>query len=113
LPSDAEWTELSDFVDLDNDGDANNNEGTSLKATSGWNSDGNGTNDYGFSALPGGYRYDDGDFYGVGDDGYWWSATESYGSDVYHRYLGYNYSDMYRSGSSKNLGFSVRCVMNP
>ena len=35
----------------------NGTEGTALKSTSGWSSGGNGTDDFGFSALPGGYRY--------------------------------------------------------
>jgi uncharacterized protein (TIGR02145 family) len=113
LPSDAEWTELSDFVDLDNDGDASNsNEGTSLKATSGWNSDGNGTDDYGFSALPGGYRNFDGYFDYVGNNGHWWSATELNSSDAYNRILRYSYSDMYRGYYDKIFGFSVRCLQD-
>jgi len=48
LPDDAEWTTLINFV-----GTA---AGKKLKSISGWNSNGNGTDDYGFSALPGGYR---------------------------------------------------------
>ena len=42
---------------------------------------GNGTDDFGFSALPGGYRYDsDGTFYDAGLYGYWWSSSPSGGS---------------------------------
>ncbi|MDR2583780.1 MAG: hypothetical protein LBC75_09900 [Fibromonadaceae bacterium] len=65
IPSKAEWEKLWDFVDIDN-----------LRATS-W---GNGTDKYGFAALPGGGggRYNDGSIYfgGVGDRGFWWSANE-------------------------------------
>jgi uncharacterized protein (TIGR02145 family) len=114
LPSDGEWTELSDFVDLDNDGEAtNDNEGTSLKSTMGWNSDGNGTDAYGFSALPGGYRYDTGNnFDNVGIGGYWWSTTEGYSSGAYRRLLNYGNIDMLRSSDDKNNGYSVRCLQD-
>jgi uncharacterized protein (TIGR02145 family) len=39
LPSDAEWTQLTDFMGGDT--------GTKLKTKSGWSNNGNGTNDYG------------------------------------------------------------------
>ena len=56
-------------------------EGTALKSTSGWNSGGNGTDNFGFSALPGGYRrYDSGNFYYAGIFGYWWSSSPSGGN---------------------------------
>jgi uncharacterized protein (TIGR02145 family) len=115
LPSNAEWTELSDFVYLDNDGYAsNNNEGSSLKAASGWYSGGNGLDTYGFSALPGGKRFYNGGFFNVGYFGYWWSATEYYSSDAYGRYLFYDSSDMGRRYYIyKSTAYSVRCVMNP
>jgi uncharacterized protein (TIGR02145 family) len=106
LPSDAEWTELSDFVDLDNDGDA------SLKATSGWYNDGNGLDTYGFSALPGGFRDLNGNFYNVGYHGFWWSATEGSSSSAYYRYLLYSSGSMVRGYDYKYLGFSVRCLQD-
>ncbi|MDR1811621.1 MAG: tetratricopeptide repeat protein, partial [Candidatus Fibromonas sp.] len=54
--------------------------GKKLKAKSGWDSyqgkSGNGTDDFGFSALPGGCGYSNGSFDNVGYYGYWWSAGE-------------------------------------
>src|ERR1035437_9786181 len=47
-PSDAEWTTMQTVVDP-----TNTTDGTKLKSTSGWNSSGNGTDTYGFRALPG------------------------------------------------------------
>ena len=75
LPSDEEWTELTDYL--------GGNAGGKLKATgtigSGtglWYAPNTGaTNETGFTALPGGYRYGDGAFDYVGYHGYWWSAT--------------------------------------
>ncbi|RLD57706.1 MAG: hypothetical protein DRJ01_13560, partial [Bacteroidetes bacterium] len=108
LPSDAEWTELKDYIADDGHYGI---EGTALKATSGWYSNGNGTDDYGFSALPGGYRYDvDGTFYNVGIFGYWWSSPESSSSRAYARNLYYGFSYVNRGNYDKSSGFSVRCV---
>ena len=72
LPSDDEWRTLTDYVRGDS-----LTEGRKLKSTSGWDDNGNGTDDYGFSALPGGYweiQYDS--FNNEGEQGYWWSSTD-------------------------------------
>ena len=77
LPSNAEWTTLVSYVE--NAGGCTSCAGTKLKSSTGWNSYQNipvGTDEYGFSALPGGYGNSGGDFYGAGYFGYWWSATE-------------------------------------
>jgi len=68
VPTDTEWTTLTTFIT--NDGHSGT-EGTALKSTTGWSSGGNGTDNYGFAALPGGFRgYGDGTFYDVGFGGY-------------------------------------------
>ncbi len=102
LPSDAEWTQLTGFV--------GSNVGTKLKAKSGWSFNGNGTDDYGFSALPGGGRYYDGYFYGIENFGRWWSSTEYSTSNAWGRSMSYSYSYVYRGYNLKSWGFSVRCV---
>ncbi len=107
VPSDDEWSELVTFVG--NDGHSGS-EGTALKATSGWDSDGNGTDDYGFSALPGGYRVYDGGFNHIGYNGYWWSSTEGSSADAWSRRLYYSFSDVSRTNYVKGDGFSVRCL---
>jgi uncharacterized protein (TIGR02145 family) len=108
LPSDAEWTELENYIS--NDGHSGT-EGTALKSTSGWNNSGNGTDNYGFSALPGGFRgSSNGTFNYVGYYGYWWSATGYNSSDAYLRSLDYNNSVVNRHNYGKSNGFSVRCV---
>ena len=86
------------------------NDARKLKATSGWNNNGNGTNDYGFSALPGGYstgRY----FFNVGDVGYWWSATENNNLNAYSWLMNYDDST-YGGNGSKSTLFSVRCLQD-
>jgi len=107
LPSDAEWTELTDYLGGTSDA------GRKLKetGTTHWNSPNTGaTNETGFTALPGGYRHGNGAFDLVGYVGYWWSATE-YGADyAWYRLMRYSYSSVYRNDTDKELGFSVRCL---
>ena len=84
--------------------------GKKLKATSGWYGDGNGTDDFGFSALPGGY------FSGIGSDGagvygYWW--TNTYDSVIYsscQNIQSSDYVNMNRCATGQ--GYSVRCIKN-
>jgi len=88
-----------------------------LKARSGWNSHnrtdgsgGNGTDDYGFSALPGGQRGSGGGFGNAGYNGYWWTATEGWSNYAYCRYMYYNLGSVSEDNIDKSSGFSVRCV---
>jgi len=102
IPSYAEWTTLKDFVG-----------GSSvLKATSGWNDNGygNGTDNYGFSALPGGVG--NGSFYDVGYSGNWWSATESNASHAWYWYMSYHDTIVYSNDDVKTYLYSVRCVQD-
>lgn len=102
VPTDADWTKLTDFVGSGN--------GTKLKATTGWNSSGNGNDIYGFSALPAGNRLSNGSFYFVGYYGYWWSSDAYDMTDAWYRYVGSNYTIISRSYYDKRDGFSVRLV---
>lgn len=115
LPTDKEWVQLEMAIGMskseaDDIDDRGTNEGTKLKATSGWKNTGNGTDDYGFSALPGGARYTTGDFHSIGDLGTWWSANETSTSGAWTRYLYSIDTKVYRNFYHANLGFSVRCV---
>ncbi len=67
-------------------------------------------NSSGFSALPGGYRFNDGDFGYQVSIGFWWSATEYDASDAYSSALVYNNVYLYRSNDNKEYGHSVRLV---
>jgi len=84
-----------------------NTEGRKLKATSGWNSGGNGTDQYGFSALPGGNGYSGGSFDVVGFSGLWWSANEYNSNNAYGRYMGYGY-DASQTGTTTTTS-SLTC----
>jgi uncharacterized protein (TIGR02145 family) len=107
LPSDAEWTELTDYLG------GTSVAGGKLKetGTTHWNSPNTGaTNETGFTALPGGCRFGSGTFDGIRYDGNWWSATESSAAYAWYRIMHYNSSNLNRNKYSKGLGFSVRCV---
>jgi len=110
IPSDAEWDALMTAVG------GEETAGTKLKATTGWNSYSGvpaGTDTYGFAALPGGYGLSDGNFSRVGDDGYWWSATEDDAKFAYNRYMYYIKEGVFRYDFNKSYYlFSVRCLQD-
>ena len=107
VSTDAEWTVLTDCSNV-------GKEGTALKATSGWNDyngqSGNGTDDYGFLGLPGGYRYNDGDFFDFGSNGNWWSSSQNSTANAWYRNLDDSNDNVYRNNNNKKYGFSVRCL---
>lgn len=108
LPSDMEWSVLETFIA--NDG-LSGTIGTTLKVAGGWNSDGNGTKNYDFTALPAGYRYSGtGSFYGAGLYCIWWSSTQSGSDNAKTRSLHYSNSGITSGDSYKSRGFNVRCV---
>src|SRR5690554_1030473 len=107
LPSDAEWTELTDYLG------GTSVAGGKLKetGTTHWASPNTGaTNETGFTALPGGERYYDGAFYNIGYYGSWWSATELSATYAWYRSMDYDSSNVYRGDHNKEVGFSVRCL---
>ncbi len=109
LPSDAEWDALMTAVG------GSSTAGTKLRSATGWNTKSGyipGTDDYGFSALPGGYGGSDGNFYNVGINDYWWSATEDNSYYAWSRDMYYDISDVYRSYSNMSRLFSVRCLQD-
>ncbi len=116
LPSDREWKTLEMYLGMsqseaDGIGWRGTNEGEKLKSTNGWYEDGNGTDEVGFSALPGGYRNNNGNFDKLEINGYWWSATEINSSYAWNRFLSSFIDMVYRGdGSNKEDGFSIRCV---
>lgn len=118
VPTDEEWKELEMYLGMsrkaaDDTDWRGTTEGLKLKATSGWYNNGNGTNEVGFTALPGSFRsYNNGVFGSPDSTGYWWSVTEYSSSKVWGRMLSYFAPTIfrYKSAYDKNSGFSVRCV---
>jgi uncharacterized protein (TIGR02145 family)/uncharacterized repeat protein (TIGR02543 family) len=109
VPSDAEWTTLTNFV--------GSNAGAKLRSRSDWHTGSGhvpGTDDFGFSALPGGFRWFH--FYGVRYDGagyssYWWSATEDNAYFAWYRGMYWvDVSVVDTIWYPKTDLFSVRCL---
>ena len=103
LPADREWAELENYLG------GSHIAGTRLKATSGWSNNGNGTNDAGFSALPGGMRKQFGEFSYMGITGRWWSATPLRDERAVYRRL-YFYKSSVRDSERMQSAMSVRCI---
>lgn len=120
IPNDEEWKVLESNVDSqygscdtewDDLGWRGFDTGEHLKADNGWNDDGNGDNQSGFSALPGGKRHHStGEFIGEGIRGHWWSASENHRPYAWNRGLE-SYIEKIQSNSYyKSSGFAVRCL---
>jgi len=104
LPDTADWNRLVTAV-------GGSMAGTKLTAKSGWDYNGGGTDDYGFSALPGGYRNSDGSFGNAGNIGNWWTAAEyDDGDRAYHRFTKGRGDGVTGGYSGKSEAFSARCV---
>lgn len=107
VPTDAEWTILTDYLGED--------AGIKMKSTKGWNDydgkTGNGTNESGFDGFPGGCRNDNGEFVNIGNYDAWWSSSEF---DVGNaRRISLKFMSDYVSRAApgdKPCGFSVRCL---
>jgi uncharacterized protein (TIGR02145 family) len=119
LPSNADWNVLMKFVNpscSNNEDDEDcDGAGTKLKATSGWNSNGNGTDAYGFSALPAG-GWGDSRFEDIGKSGFWWSSSEydkyDDSDEAYARQMGYYYEKVSTEHGDSSYLLSVRCMQD-
>lgn len=102
IPTMAEWNTLIETIQ---------NNGNSLKAKGQGTATGAGTDSTGFSALLGGYSTPSGYFYDKGTETHFWSTTPS-SSSGYYKFLYLNDDENYISSgiSTKNYGFSVRCL---
>jgi len=85
--------------------------GKKMKAKSGW-TNGGGTDDYGFSAMPSGARnYRDGGYFGnIGFSCGWWATTVHKDGAPYLCGLIDNRDDLFEANYDKKHGLSVRCV---
>jgi len=109
IPSDADWNVLMKIANPScSDNSSCAVAGKRLKATSGWNENSNGTDDFGFAALPGGHGTSGGYFDDVGNQGRWWSASENNASYAYYRYINYEY--VIWIDNYKGSLHSVRCL---
>ena len=108
VPSDEEWSTLGTNLGGYDAGKLRET------GTFHWLSPNNGaTNETGFTALPGGFRYYDGSYLFNRSAGYWFSSTEYSDYTMNHAYIMdiyYNNSSIYRDDFNKREGCSVRCI---
>ena len=121
LPSDAEWTQLENYVGSQSEYTCSGNSSYIAKAlasTEGWNTytyncvvgnDPISNNATGFSAVPAGDCYGS-SFYYAGYSAFFWSSTQDYSGDANYRYLAYYDASVTRYSGRKNSGYSVRCL---
>ena len=106
IPSDEEWENLIDNL-------GHEEAGIKIKAKRGWKLNENATNESGFSGLPGGYRYNVGAFLYIGNNGCFWSSTESHNNNkAWGRTLSHNMTDIGRDDGNVGSGLSVRCILD-
>ena len=107
VPSDTEWTTLTDFL-----GGEKLAGGTMKEiGTMHWIGPNDGaTNSTGFTALPGGGRGRNGWFFDIGTYGHWWSSTKSNKTFAWERFLTNDYSAFNRIDYDKGFGYSLRCI---
>jgi uncharacterized protein (TIGR02145 family) len=107
VPSDAEWTALSDYLG------GETLAGGKLKetGTTNWMPPNTGaTNESGFTALPSGKVTSSGIYGSFHNDGFWWSATSFSTDNAWIRSLNYNSGGVLRTNENKTNGYSVRCI---
>lgn len=120
VPSDAEWTQLTDYVSNQNQyvcGSDNKYIAKALASTLGWNNstrlyavgcDTSRNNATGFSSVPAGTS--SGGCGQFGDSAYFWSSTQDDMGGAYFLCLYYDYPIVSRYSKALDYGFSVRCL---
>lgn len=96
LPSTSEWNTLVNNVG------GNDVAGKKLKSTTGWNDSKNGTDDYGFTAVPI-------DSSRLGSRGTFWTSNELSSANAFIRYVTV-IDAMSSYNSSKSSGYSIRLI---
>lgn len=121
VPTDEEWKILEGTVDSETEigetawdwsGFRGYDAGKNLKSTSGWHNNGNGTDLFGFTALPGGRSAPNGYFYDLLYHSFWWTSTEHSSTTDWKRTLSWGANDSGRYGGGYRDGYNVRCIQN-
>lgn len=82
--------------------------GTKLKSTGGWENHGNGTNTFGFNALPAGRVSEDGLFDNLGTSTYFWAPSVVKTEGIYS--LFFSSEGVHKQDASEKMGQSIRCI---
>lgn len=103
IPSDVEWATLTDYL-------GDNVAGKKMKSKTGWEDEGNGSNDSGFTGLPGGFRTETAYFSLINIYSNWWSITEYQKDYSWSCYLNNKKSVVERGATHKGSGLYIRCL---
>jgi len=108
IPTDNEWSTLSSYLG----GDSQSGGKLKESGTTHWSSpNANATNESGFTALPSGDRYNNGNFENLTNVGLWWTATLYDATYPWHVRLYYLNGNFYHlSNMVKTCGLAVRCI---
>ena len=116
IPSDIEWQIMEVSLGMTESEAAQSNSwrgspvGNDLKSTTGW-SENTGFNSSGFNGFPGSNRYWGGFASSLGSSGFWWSASQS-DALSWSRLLSSFSGAVYRESTSRDAGFSARCIID-
>jgi uncharacterized protein (TIGR02145 family) len=113
LPTDAEATLVINYLGGETvAGGKMKSSGTIEDGTGLWYAPNFGaTNESGFSALPGGYRNDEGYFYeNLGINAFFWTSTGIFSDNAWSYFLYYGNPEVTHSSASTVWGLSVRCI---
>ena len=102
LPLNSEWDTLANTI-------GSSTAATKLSSTYGWNPT-NGTDDYGFCALPAGQRSTNSSYFDLYNRAYFWTSTPGSTSNAYYRSLISGTGSVYSGNRNKLYGHSVRLV---
>jgi uncharacterized protein (TIGR02145 family) len=109
VPGDAEWRILTDYLGGESVASGKLKE-TNLAH---WMAPNTGaSNEYGFTARPGGYRtgLSDGSFHTMGYYGWWWAGTQDNWSSGRARLMTFDAGEIESGAGLKKNGYSVRCI---
>ena len=122
IPTKFDFNELYEYAYEVSSSTGNNIVATKLKSKSGWNDNGNGTDVYGFNALPGGYRSENSTssrkYFNLGTAAFFWTATDNYSRvNPTSNKMAYYWplttaplADTVINSSYKNDAYSIRCI---
>ena len=123
VPSDAEWTQMEEYVSSQSDyvyGDDARHIGKALASTVGWNdapsyheghvgNNPDANNATGFSAVPAG-KFQDHSWGSFGATAFFWTATANSFNSSWDRWVDYDSPLLLRLSANYNVAMSVRCV---
>jgi uncharacterized protein (TIGR02145 family) len=107
IPTDEEWTALTNFLGGEEIA-ANKLKEAGTKHWKGSNS--GATNETFFTALPGGARDIDGQFYELGNSGAWWTSSPYSTNKALYRFMESSSGEVTTDFYYRMAGLSVRCI---